>query len=475
MSRSETVAALTAALARVEGACSITVVGSFADGGALAAVSDIDTVVVFDALTPSRFCAAVAAVAELTGEALGFPGRTVRVNSRLGPLKYDEPGEIVVHLMLYDRSSHREHVLRSPFTCLDWERSQVGWGLQLSDLYPVGALEPDDFVGARRGLANYVDDLESGTISVRHLMPSGDTMIEVAERVPLDERHQGEYAYHIVRNLVVNMLKMRTGRNTRWDEAALRRDWSEHLPDLAASMPFYDDIRAVKMARGRVFPLDTLARTRDFLDGFHASLERATRAAFRLRLVRHARTALNDGTFLGTRDPPLADSLAIEPLTDDFDQVYSSPMRRAIETAGPLAPGAAIQVDQRLTEIDYGHAEGLTPVELRQRFPGTTDAWDRGEDAAFPGGEGTADVLSRARAFLGALAGSSGHALAVTHNVVLRVIVADLLHLDLRGAYRIPIEHLAALDVCCIDGRWLPEWGSSVKARLVDGFVGWSS
>ena len=61
----------------------------------------------------------------------------------------------------------------------------------------------------------------------------------------------------------------------------------------------------------------------------------------------------------------------------------------------------------------------------------------------------------------------------MTHNVVLRVIAADLLGLDLRNAHRIPIAHLEPLDVCRIGGRWLPNWGPSVKASILDGFVGW--
>ena len=87
-----------------------------------------------------------------TGEALGFPGRQVRVNATLGPLRDDEPGQMVMHLMLDDRASHREHVLRSPFTCLDWERSPISWGVRLADLFPVGALVPGDFLATRRGL-----------------------------------------------------------------------------------------------------------------------------------------------------------------------------------------------------------------------------------------------------------------------------------------------------------------------------------
>lgn len=464
------------ALASVEGICSVTFVGSAVDREDLSGVSDIDTVVVFDRLTPSRFAAAVSSVGALSGEALGLPGHRVRVNATLGPLKHDEPGQVVVHLMLYDRPSHRDHVLRSPFTCLDWERSPLCRGVPLADMFPVGRLAPGDFIAARRGLANYVADLESGTLSFRRFEPDGDRMVEVADRVSLDRRHQGEYAYHIVRNLVVNALKMRTGQNPLWDEPALRRAWLEHLPDLAGWLPLYESIREIKIARRDDFPGDTLARTRAFLEAFQASLERAIAGASRLRLVRHARTSLNDGTFLGAgRDPSLADPGSIQAYEDDFAAVYASPLRRAVETARALAPRASISVDPRLSEIDYGQAEGLTLDQLRRRFPKTVEAWDRGEDAPFPGGEGTGGVLQRARSFLDAIPQTSGRALAVTHNVVLRVIAADLLGLDLRKAHRIPIAHLDALDVCRMGGRWLPDWDATVKARLVDGFVGWPS
>jgi len=85
----------------------------------------------------------------------------------------------------------------------------------------------------------------------------------------------------------------------------------------------------------------------------------------------------------------------------------------------------------------------------------------------------TEDVLQRARAFLRSLGHASGRALAVTHNVVARVIVADVLGLDVRKAYRMPIGHLEPLDICRIGDRWLPDWDATVKARLIDGFLGW--
>jgi probable phosphoglycerate mutase len=132
-----------------------------------------------------------------------------------------------------------------------------------------------------------------------------------------------------------------------------------------------------------------------------------------------------------------------------------------------------VRLDDRLREIDYGAAEGLSYAALRERFPAVANAWDEGEDAPFPDGEGTQDVLRRARAFLDNMPPGGGRVLAVTHNVVMRALVADVLGLELRKAHRIPIRHLDALDLCRVDGRWHPDWDGETKARLLDGYVGW--
>jgi broad specificity phosphatase PhoE len=48
-----------------------------------------------------------------------------------------------------------------------------------------------------------------------------------------------------------------------------------------------------------------------------------------------------------------------------FTTVYSSPRRRARESAGLLAAGrAGVTVDERLREIDFGIFEGLTYDEI---------------------------------------------------------------------------------------------------------------
>ena len=133
MSNSEIASALLDSLQAVPGVVSASVVGSLADGADLANVSDIDTIVICDRLTREVFEACQASVAELTAGELGGDDRELYVNSTFGPLKFDTDEQAVVHLMIYDRAGHRAHVLKSPFTCFDWERNAIHAGPHLAE------------------------------------------------------------------------------------------------------------------------------------------------------------------------------------------------------------------------------------------------------------------------------------------------------------------------------------------------------
>ena len=62
--------------------------------------------------------------------------------------------------MVYDRKGHIDHVIKSPFTVYDWERSNVYLNKKISEIYKVGSLQFDDFLSARRGLFNYANDIK---------------------------------------------------------------------------------------------------------------------------------------------------------------------------------------------------------------------------------------------------------------------------------------------------------------------------
>jgi broad specificity phosphatase PhoE len=126
----------------------------------------------------------------------------------------------------------------------------------------------------------------------------------------------------------------------------------------------------------------------------------------RLIVVRHGATAWSmAGRHTGRTDPRLTQAGEEEARTlngrlVEFKPaaVFSSPLRRALETSRLAGFGDDVVVDDRLVEWDYGDYEGLTFSEIQDRSPG----WRLCDDGA-PSGESAADVGKRADSFLGTL------------------------------------------------------------------------
>jgi broad specificity phosphatase PhoE len=118
----------------------------------------------------------------------------------------------------------------------------------------------------------------------------------------------------------------------------------------------------------------------------------------RLYLVRHGRTAMNRLRYIGQRDEPLNDigrrqarALAAQLARRPIDLVYSSPLRRAIDTARPLAVthGAPLLLRDGLKEIDYGDYQDALKVQRKLRLR------RRHRKRPLPGGESLRDLFDR--------------------------------------------------------------------------------
>ena len=91
-----------------------------------------------------------------------------------------------------------------------------------------------------------------------------------------------------------------------------------------------------------------------------------------------------------------------------LDRIISSPLGRAVETAQILAGrlAAAVEVDERLTELDYGAWEGLTVEEIDRRFPGERELYDADPSIhRVGGGESGLAVAARVGDFMESLVG----------------------------------------------------------------------
>jgi probable phosphoglycerate mutase len=159
-------------------------------------------------------------------------------------------------------------------------------------------------------------------------------------------------------------------------------------------------------------------------------------------LVRHGRTAWHaENRYLGRTDLPLDDygrcqaaALATWAAGQGFTSLVCSSMLRARETADPVAviTGLALRVDDRLRELDFGVAEGMTLPELRAVDAAMVERFV--EDPAgghFPSGEAPADAAERAMAGVaGAVAADpGGRIMLIAHSTIIRLLTCASLGL----------------------------------------------
>ena len=126
----------------------------------------------------------------------------------------------------------------------------------------------------------------------------------------------------------------------------------------------------------------------------------------------------------------LAHELGERRCDDGIDAVYTSDLRRAVETAEIAFAGSGIPVyrDVRLRECDYGELNGAPAAEVAAQR-------SRRVDEPFPGGESYRQAVERVRSFLAELAPTYDQA---------RVLVIG------HGATRFALDHL-------VNGRSLEE------------------
>lgn len=136
------------------------------------------------------------------------------------------------------------------------------------------------------------------------------------------------------------------------------------------------------------------------------------------------------------------------------DAVVTSPQKRAIQTATPLAHALGQTPDElyELSELHYGSWDNLTPEEIGARDPEAFLAWLRDPAAlAPPGGETVRVLEQRLQSGLATLHAryAKGRVLVVSHKTTLRVLLAHLLGVDVkdyRRRFAMPLGALTIID-----------------------------
>jgi probable phosphoglycerate mutase len=181
-------------------------------------------------------------------------------------------------------------------------------------------------------------------------------------------------------------------------------------------------------------------------------------------LVRHGESVFNvESRVQGQADVSLsdlgrlqADALAAWtrslPADVTIDEIWSSPLTRARETASAMAAalGLSLQIEEGLAELHAGIFQGHLWADLEAAFPEEVACWRSGDaEYAIPGGESRAGLAARGRAALEKLAQRPArHMIVVAHGGVLTAALGSLLgrtHPLLAQAAERPFTKLPAL------------------------------
>jgi len=164
--------------------------------------------------------------------------------------------------------------------------------------------------------------------------------------------------------------------------------------------------------------------------------------------VRHGETALNrDGRLQGRIDLELSERggeqvarVAQRFASGSVERVYTSPLRRAQQTAEAIAvaSGADVEIDDRLVELDYGEWDGKPLTEMRTP---RGELWFADPTFAPPGGESLVDVTARVEAFCRHRLRPDGDAriVAVSHVSPIKAAVIWALAVDERATLRMQL------------------------------------
>lgn len=162
----------------------------------------------------------------------------------------------------------------------------------------------------------------------------------------------------------------------------------------------------------------------------------------RLYLVRHGETVWNtERRYQGMTDIELSQDgykqaacLAERFKSIEIDKIYSSPLKRAMETAKPIADEKGLEIipEDSFREIYFGEWEGKTVQELTQTYGETYLRFIREpHNYGFPGEENVDNVIKRLKVGIDKIMeNDDGNVLVVSHGGIIRLIIMYIMGLD---------------------------------------------
>ncbi len=181
-------------------------------------------------------------------------------------------------------------------------------------------------------------------------------------------------------------------------------------------------------------------------------------------LVRHGRTDWSDQKrYCGTSDVSLNErgrgqvqELGAKLREHSVHKIYSSPMKRAVQSARIVFAGQPVELIEELREMSFGLWDGLTYQEIMDRDSQTYSQWlENPLCATPPDGESLTALARRVRQGLTKiLDGNHGKSVALfTHGGPIKIILCDVLEWGLENIWKVQYDWAEACVIDFEDGK----------------------
>ena len=143
----------------------------------------------------------------------------------------------------------------------------------------------------------------------------------------------------------------------------------------------------------------------------------------------------------------------------ELETIYSSPLKRALDTANIIARyhKISVHIAEGLIDFDYGEWQSLPEQEAKRLYPTLHNEWHNNpHKVKMPSGESLEDVRRRAIEVVNdVLSKYQGSVVLVSHRVVNKVLICSLLGLDNSHFWNIHQDVCGITIFDYVDGRFV--------------------
>lgn len=395
-----------------------------------------------------------------------FNKYNIRINSEFGPVKYNfKPNDIVFHCMFYDVKSHIKHVIESPFTCYDWERTEVNLKKKISEIFSVNYLMISDFFRSNRNINQFTKNLKKKEISCSKFLIKGKQIKLIKFNKKVNNRNIYFFSRNIVFHTVNNFLKFYHDKNKKYKITEIKNFIKNKLKTNDADLLNYNFSNKVELV---------ISRTVFFLKTMKTYINEYEKGLNKIFLFRHFKTEYKKKVFIGQKINP---KIIIKNLKNISKKkkdiiIYSSPSIRTKQSCKLLYPKNKIIISNLLKEIDYGKVEGLTFDSLKHKYPHTYSKMFNNKKFSFPGGESQDQLENRVKKFFFKIIKSNKNKIFIcTHNNFIRIVLGKILKINKKNYYKIQVPYAQKIRFVIKNKEIYPDFNRVMLYRFLKQII----